>query len=134
MFLLDTNILSEMVRREPHPKVLRRYRESPDAALFTSAICLEEMRFGCCAGPDTEFRWRKVQNPVLSRVAVLDFDHAVALCGGELRADWKRAGTPVDYADGLIAATALVAGMALVTRNVRHFDHIAGLKVENWFE
>jgi predicted nucleic acid-binding protein len=133
MLLLDTNILSEIVRREPHPAVLRRYRETPDTALFTSAICVEEMRYGCCAGPDTETRWRKVRNRVLSRVTVLAFDHAVALVAGELRAEWKLQGTPVGYADGLIGATALAFEMTLVTRNVRHFDHIARLRIEDWF-
>ena len=70
----------------------------------------------------------------MSRLTVLDFDYATAVRAGELRAAWKQAGTPVGYEDGLIAAAALVANLTLVTRNTRHFDHIAGLKVENWFE
>jgi len=112
VFILDTNILSEIVRREPHPNVLRRYRDTPDFDLFTSVVCVEELRYGCSAGPDTEFRWRKVQNRVLCRVTVLELDYATALLAGELRAQWKRQGTPVGYADGLIAATARVAGLS----------------------
>ncbi len=134
MFVLDTNVLSEIVRRAPHPRVLRRYRDTLDSELFTSAMCVEEMRYGCCAGPGAEIRWRKVQVRVLSRVAVLDLDYHTALLPGELRASWKRAGTPVGYADGLIAATALALDFTLVTRNITHFDHVTGLRVENWFD
>jgi tRNA(fMet)-specific endonuclease VapC len=71
---------------------------------------------------------------VLSRVTVLDFTYPAAVRAGELRAEWKQAGTPVGYEDGLIAAVTLVADLILVTRNVRHFDHVSNLKVENWFE
>ena len=65
---------------------------------------------------------------------VMDFDHATAVRAGELRAEWKQNGTPVGFSDGFIAATALVADFILVTRNTRHFDHVHGLTVENWFE
>jgi len=51
-----------------------------------------------------------------------------------MRGEWKIAGTPVGYPDSLIAAATKANNLILVTRNVRHFDHVAGLTVENWFE
>ena len=134
MFLLDTNILSELVRRQPHPKVRTRFESAPDHHLFTSAVCVEEIRFGCRLVPHGEAKWRAMLAKVLSRVTVLDFTYAAAIRAGELRAERKQAGTPVGYEDGLIAAATLVAGLNLVTRNVRHFDQTSGLTVENWFE
>jgi predicted nucleic acid-binding protein len=134
VFLLDTNILSELVRRQPHPKVRARFEAAPNHNLFTSAICVEEIRFGCRLVPHGEAKWRAMLAKVLSRVTVLDFTYAAAIRAGELRAAWRQAGTPVGYEDGLIAAATLVAGLTLVTRNVRHFDHVSGLTVENWFE
>jgi tRNA(fMet)-specific endonuclease VapC len=123
-----------LVRRQPHAGVRARFEAAPSPELFTSAVCVEEIRYGCRLVPHGEDTWRKLMARVLSRVTVLDFDYATAVRAGELRAGWKQAGTPVGYEDGLIAATALVANLTLVTRNTRHFDHVAGLKVENWFE
>jgi len=134
MVLLDTNILSELVRKRPDPKVEGRFLRAPDEMLFTSAICIEELRYGCAIIPDGGVRWRRIQAKVLRRVKTVVFDHRAALTAGDLRGDWKKLGTPVGYEDGLIAATAKAYGLTLVTRNVRHFDHVNGLKVENWFE
>ena len=58
----------------------------------------------------------------------------IVLVAGDRRAAWKSHGTPVGYRDGLIAASALAKNLTLVTRNVRHFDHVTGLKIDNWFE
>lgn len=134
MFLLDTNTISELVRRRPHPNVLLRFGATPDRELFTSVICVEEIRFGCRVVPDGDSKWRTILARVFSRVTVLDLTYAAALRAGELRAEWKQAGTPVGYEDGLIAATTMETGLILETRNVRHFDHIGHLRFENWFE
>ena len=134
MFLLDTNVLSELVRKRPHPRVEERFRQAAEETLFTSAICIEEIRFGCAIIPDGSLRWRRIQAKVLCRVQTIVFDHRAALTAGDLRGDWKTAGTPVGYEDGLIAASAKICGLTLVTRNVKHFDHVPGLTVENWFD
>lgn len=133
MYLLDTNILSELMRLRPNPLVEARFESDP-ARLFTSAICLEEIRFGAQSGPPGNRLWERAEADLLPSMRVLPVDEAVARRAGDLRAAWKAAGTPVGYPDGLIAATAQAHGLILVTRNVRHFDHIAGLTVENWFE
>jgi tRNA(fMet)-specific endonuclease VapC len=133
MYLLDTNVLSELMRRSPNPHVETRFESEP-AALFTSAICLEEIRYGAKIGPPGNRLWQRAEIDVLPHVAVLELDEAVALLAGDLRAEWKLRGTPVGYRDGLIAATAHAHGLTVVTRNVRHFDHVTGLKIENWFE
>jgi predicted nucleic acid-binding protein len=134
VFLLDTNILSELVRKRPDPRVEARFQQAQEETLFTSAVCLEEIRFGCAIIPEGNLRWRRIHAKVLHRVRTLVFDYRAALIAGDLRGQWKTAGTPVGYEDGLIAATARSHGLTLVTRNTRHFDHVTGLKVENWFE
>ena len=133
MYLLDTNILSELMRIRPHSRVEARFESEP-SALFTAAICLEEIRFGAGVGPPGNRLWERAETDVLPFVTVLSFDERVARLAGDLRADWKRAGTPTGYPDGLIAATAKAFGLTLVTRNTRHFDHVNGLKLDNWFE
>ena len=77
---------------------------------------------------------QRMVSKVMFRVTALNLTEAMATLAGELRVDWKLKGTPVGYRDGLIAATAKERDMILVTRNVQHFDHVAGLKVQNWFD
>jgi predicted nucleic acid-binding protein len=133
MYLLDTNILSELVRRLPDPRVESRFESEPER-LFTSVICLEEIRFGTRIGPPGNKLWERMEADVLPHLTVLALDAAAAILAGDLRAEWKTLGTPAGYRDGLIAATAKAHRLVLVTRNVRHFDHVSGLTVENWFE
>ena len=133
MYLLDTNILSELVRRLPDSRVESRFESEPER-LFTSVICLEEIRFGTRIGPPGNKLWERMEADVLPHVTVLALDAAAAILAGDLRAEWKTLGTPAGYRDGLIAATAKAHRLVLVTRNVRHFDHVSGLTVENWFE
>ena len=133
MYLLDTNILSELVRRLPDPRVESRFESEPER-LFTSVICLEEIRFGTRIGPPGNKLWERMEADVLPHLSVLALDAAAAILAGDLRAEWKTLGTPAGYRDGLIAATAKAHRLVLVTRNGRHFDHVSGLTVENWFE
>ena len=133
MYLLDTNILSELVRRLPDPRVESRFESEPER-LFTSVICLEEIRFGTRIGPPGNKLWERMEADVLPHLTVLALDAAAAILAGDLRAEWKTLGTPAGYRDGLIAASAKAHKLVLVTRNVRHFDHVSGLTVENWFE
>jgi tRNA(fMet)-specific endonuclease VapC len=134
MYLLDTNILSEVIRTRPTPSVANRFETAVSAELFTSVICLEEIRFGTLIGPPGNRLWERTEAKVLNRLALLPIDRRVALLAASLRAEWKTHGTPVGYRDGLIAATAQAHGLVLVTRNTRHFDHMTGLKLENWFD
>jgi tRNA(fMet)-specific endonuclease VapC len=97
-------------------------------------ICLEEIRFGTRIGPPGNKLWERIESDVLPHVTALPLDLRCALLAGDLRAAWKTAGTPVSYRDGLIAATARDHDLTLVTRNVRHFDHVSGLRIENWFQ
>jgi predicted nucleic acid-binding protein len=132
MYLLDTNVLSELIRLRPDPCVESRFETEP-ADLFTSVICLEEIRYGAKIGPPGNKLWERSQAEVFPRLTVLPLDEALAIAAADLRAEWKMKGTPVGYRDGLLAATAKERHLILVTRNVRHFDHVGGLRVENWF-
>ena len=86
------------------------------------------------AGPDGPMVQQRMESKVLHRVTVVALDAEIAKVAGAMRGEWKVRGTPVAYRDGLIAATAKAKGLVLVTRNVKHFNHIAGLSIENWFD
>ena len=134
MYLLDTNILSELIRARPHQIVAARFQSLPAGEQFMSVISLEEIRFGALTGPSGNRLLERTQSLVLPRVSVAGVDQGIALLAASIRADRKRQGKPVGYADGLIAATAKHRGLILAMRNVRDFDDVAGLNVENWFD
>src|SRR5437667_11817325 len=111
MYLLDTNTLSELIRREPNPRVAARFEGVPDDELFTSAICIEEVVFGCRIAPPDNRIWERFETEVLPFITILDFDVNAAFTTGPMRGDWQRLGTPVGYADALIAGTAVSYGL-----------------------
>lgn len=121
------------MRLKPHPGVEARFETEPEP-LLTSVICLEEIRYGAKIAPPGNKFWERFAADLRPHLTVLPLDESLAVLAGDLRAEWKMRGRPVGYRDGLIAATAQANGLVLVTRNVRHFDHVTNLKIENWFE
>jgi tRNA(fMet)-specific endonuclease VapC len=132
--LLDTNVLSEVIKKVPSARVLERLRATPRDASFTSAICVMELRFGAARHPAGRSIWARIVRDVLPRVTVLPLGLAEAECAGEILADLERRGERIGVEDVLLGATARVAGLAVATRNVRHLCRVAGLVVENWWD
>lgn len=133
-FLLDTNILREAVKPKPHPGVHRRITRASADDLYTSAVCMAEIRDWTRGGENPGERWKRVEICLLRNVEVLPFALEDALHAGDLLFDLASSGQPISAVDSLIAAAALRHGFTLVTRNVRHFDRIPNLSLENWFE
>jgi len=121
-YLLDTNVVSELVRPRPDPKV-RAWLASRDEDVL-SVISIEELVFGIERAPaPRRHRLMAWFDDLLDNVVeVEEITPAIARAAGELRARRARAGRPVTQADMLIAATALVHGMTLATRNVSDFE------------
>ena len=122
MYLVDTNIVSELMRPRPAHGVLQwkdRLEESA-VALVISAITVDEIIFG--------LKWRPNASKMvwftafLKKAQVLSVNTEIARRAGELRADMARRGTVRQQPDMLIAATAQIHALTLVTRNVRDFD------------
>lgn len=133
MYLLDTNILSELAKHQPDLDVARRIHGTESERLFASELTRYEIRYGAILHPrSTEF-WDRVARKVLPVVAWLAVDEEVSLTAAEIDARLTRSGRRIEPPDLFIAATALVFDLVLVTRNLRHFAHVPGLVVENWF-
>lgn len=133
MYLLDTSALSELIKRRPNEGLIARLRQQPPETLCTAAICVMELHYGASLRPDHETFWRRVRQEILSRVQVIDFGEPEALVAGALLAYLKRTGKPVGLEDVLIGATARAHGYTVVTHNVRHFDLLPEVNVEDWF-
>ena len=132
MYLLDTNALSEPMKRRPQPHFMARLRQYPMDAFFTSSICVMELRHGSSRRPDRETFWQRIEANILSRVAVIAFGWQESLLVGDVLAHLARRGKLIGVEDLLIGATALSHGYTVVTANIRHFQRIPNLQVENW--
>ncbi|MBS3917798.1 MAG: type II toxin-antitoxin system VapC family toxin [Deltaproteobacteria bacterium] len=133
-YLLDTNIVSETIRRNPNKAVISWLDQIPAEALFVSVLTLGEIRKGIEALPDRRRReklrlWLEHELPAWFEGRVLTVDLAVANRWGRLLVE---AGRPVPTIDSLLAATALHHELRLVTRNANDFDY-PGLEVINPF-
>ena len=71
MYLLDTNILSEFIRRRPDPHLIERIRSQPPDNLFSSSVCVMELRMGSALRNDFDVFWKRVCREILSRVRIM---------------------------------------------------------------
>ena len=122
MQLADTNIVSELMRKRPDPGVLA-WREMVDAMyghITMSAVTVDEIMYGLARKQDAGLQaWF---DGFMSRTQVLTVTQTIACRAGEMRAMFSLRGVVRSQADMLIAATAQVHALTLVTRNVRDFD------------
>lgn len=128
-WMLDTNVLSELIRNPGGPLVQRLAGEAPEA-VCTSIIVACELRFGARRKGSAALTHRVEQ--LLTALAVLPFDEPADEHYADLRASLERAGTPIGSHDLFIAAHARSRGLTLVTHNLREFSRVPGLKVEDW--
>jgi predicted nucleic acid-binding protein len=122
MFLVDTNVLSELPKRKADPSVVAWF--SRQQAITVSAITIEEISCGVRrARPEQAERLQRWFERLLAiPPVILAVDEKIAHAAGQLRAERDRAGRGASQADMLIAATALVGGLTLVTRNLKDFQ------------
>ncbi len=131
MYCFDTDILSATIRRNPPLHLIRRLARVPPEEQSTTTINLGELLYGA-AKRDSERLTRQVRDVVTSATAILPFDAEAAEVYGPLRARLEREGRRLDEPDLRIASIALARGLTVVTGNVRHFERVPGLVVENW--
>jgi predicted nucleic acid-binding protein len=131
MYCFDTDILSTVLKRNPPLPLIRRLAQIRPEEQFTTSITLGELLFGAYKkGSDRLLE--RVRDVVLQAAQVLPFDELAAETYGPLRADLESTGTPLNEPDLRIASIVLSRDLILVTANVRHFERIPGLRIENW--
>ena len=127
--MLDTNICIYAMRDRP-PEVRRLLREHVGQTCI-SVITLGELAYGAenSARPTEN---RAIWEQFISNLTVLEFSANAAVHYGQIRAELRRAGRPTGFHDMLIGAHARSEGLALVTNNVREFERMPGIRIENW--
>jgi toxin FitB len=135
MIVLDTNVLSEILRPAPEPRVLAWLDDQPPASLFTSAVTQGEILYGIRLLPDRQRR-RKLWDAAVAIFAedfagrVLSFDGDAAGVYAEIGASRRAARRPISQFDATIAAITRSRGASLATRNTKDFEG-CGIKVVN---
>ena len=128
-YLLDTNILSDLIRN-PQGSVAKRIAEAGEENVCTSVIVAAELRYG--AARRNSSRLTTQVETVLEAIEIMPLEAPVDETYGELRAELERRGMLIGPNDLLIAAQTLCLGYRLVTDNEGEFRRVEGLSVENW--
>ena len=129
-FMLDTNIIAYAKNHRPE-SVLRRFMQYRPEDMCISSITMAELEFGVYNSSKPEQN-RLALMTFLSGIEVVPFDADAALAYGSIRADLTKKGTLIGANDMLIAAHAKALDLTLVTNNIREFNRVEGLKIENW--
>lgn len=127
MIVLDTNVLSELMRPSPHPRVVRWVAAQPVRSLFTTAITEAEILLGVALLP-TGKRRSALKEAVVAMFAedlrgrILPFESAAAAEFASILSSRRRGGRPMSHADAQIAAIARSHGARVATRNISDFE------------
>ena len=129
-YLVDTDVFSLMVKGQD-ASINTRLQTLAKGEAMLSVITAGEFYYGVARAPVSKLRDQRAQR-LLDFFGLLPLDAEVAASYGTVRADLRRAGTPIGPNDLWLAAQALAHGLTMVTRNTREFQRVKGLKVEGW--
>ena len=133
MYLLDTDILSNLMSRCPSTALIARLASVPPEQQCTSSITLGELIVGACRlGRRSTALLSQIETRLFPNLPILPFDAVAARRYGEVSALLARKGSPVGEAALRIAAIALVRDLTVVSANPQYFQQVPGLSVENW--
>ena len=139
MIVLDTNVLSELLRPAPETRVMAWVDEQPRASLFTSAVTQGEILYGIRLMPEGQRRKKLWDAAVAIFVEdfsgrVLSFDGDAANNYADIGASRRAAGRPISQFDAVIAAITRSRGAILATRNAKDFEGCDIVVVNPWVE
>ena len=128
-YLLDTNIVIYTMKNRP-PQVKRRFQQH-HGQMGVSAVTLGELVFGAEHSQQVEQNLADIE-ALAARLEVLPFDNKAAYHFGQIRAALYHMGQPIGPYDMMIAGQARALGLILVTNNVKEFERVPGLLLEDW--
>ena len=128
-FMLDTNICIYTIKNRPQE--VREVFKQHHGQMCISAVTLMELIYGAEKSELPERNLANIEG-FAARLEVLNYDDAAAAHTGQLRAEQAKAGKPIGPYDQMIAGHARSKGLILVTNNLREFERVPGLRVEDW--
>lgn len=132
MFLFDTDTITNIFKKKPSEKLLKKLKNVKKEEQFISTITVGEIVYGALKSDKSEFHLNNLNNLLLSAVNVLSFDSKAAYVYGEIRAELEKKGNIVSHTDMEIASISIANKLKLITGNTNHFEKIKKSKIENW--
>ena len=129
-YMLDTNICIYIIKNKPKKVIIELKRHKP-SEICVSSITYAELTHGVEKSMAVE-KNRLALALLFSNIEVLDFDIKAAIHYGKIRAYLEKQGTPIGPLDMMIAAHAMSLGYTVVTNNIKEFQRVPDLKLENW--
>ena len=129
-YLLDTCTLSYFVQGDP--RVVARLKATSPALLAVSSVSVMEIEYGLLLSAKRAKSLGPVMKALFSSVEIAAYGLEDANATASIRASLKKKGRPIGPFDLMIAGTALSRGFTLVTSNVREFNNVSGLTIEDW--
>ena len=128
-YLLDTNIVIYTMKNRPQ-QVKRRFQQH-HGRMGISTVTLGELVFGAEHSQQVERNLADIE-ALAARLEVLPFDNKAAYHFGQIRSTLYRIGQPIGPYDMMIAGHARASGLNLITNNVKEFERVPGLLLEDW--
>ena len=137
MIVLDTNVLSALMRQSPDKQVIDWLDQQPRSSVWTTSVTILEIRFGLQILPVGKRRSALIQafdKALLDKIErrVAPFDTTAAQQAGDLMALRHKKGRPGELRDTMIAGIVLARNAALATRNTAHFDELSVALINPW--
>ena len=129
-YMLDTNTCIYIIKRKPL-EVIERFRKLQISQVSVSSITLSELAYGVTKSSKPEQNQSALAQ-FLAPLEILPYGDEAAQHYGKLRVYLEKHGTPIGSLDMLIAAHALTAGCILITNNLKEFERVPTLKIDNW--
>jgi tRNA(fMet)-specific endonuclease VapC len=132
MYLFDTDVLSNIVKRNPSKTLLQKIQKLPRGLQYTSSINIGEIYYGANRSSRREQIIEAFEERVFPRVHIVGFDEMSGKLFGELKGRLEKQSIVCSESDLRIASIAIQHDFILITGNTRHFERISGLSIENW--
>jgi tRNA(fMet)-specific endonuclease VapC len=129
-YLLDTNICIYIIKKKP-VEVFEKFKNLTIGDVGISSITLAELQYGIEKSSNIE-KNRDALEKFLTPIEIIDYGYEAAVEYGKIRTQLEKKGIPIGPLDLLIASHAKSLDVILVTNNMKEFERIAGLKIENW--
>ncbi|AFZ57558.1 type II toxin-antitoxin system VapC family toxin [Anabaena cylindrica FACHB-243] len=129
-YLLDTCVVSDFVKGEE--STLKKLKSISPVDIFISSLTVMELKYGLAINPQRAVKIQPLIETFLNSITILTFGSKEAEQSAEIRSILKISGSPIGAYDVLIAATAITHNHIVVTSNVREFQRVPNLQIENW--
>lgn len=129
-YLIDTCVVSDFFKKIP--SVVENFKRLSPKQIHISSITVMEIEYGLNLHKEREKKIRPLWEQLLKYTQVTSFSHACAVSAAAIRSQLKSAGQPISAYDILIAGTAIANDMVMVTSNLKEFNRVSGMTVEDW--